>query len=243
MVVPRKRCWPNFGVRVKRRSQRLSSRTRPRECRPRSSTDGLGTSSHSSASCFRCMRCSGPRLPRCGDSNCSGNGVGCHSARTNRNHRGARTLHRHRRRRHGRSCALQPLVGARHDGRVAHSRLRLGGIRWTEADADDSGVAQLGRCRCRGAPGSTQHHVGERRILVTDRRVPVHPASPGAALDPDHKHRVGSQRACLNDDAASAVSADAVGALVQRTRLQAPAPRSAAGSSLRAGRPTAASRG
>ena len=70
-------------------------------------------------------------------------------------------------------------------------------------NTDDSAVAQLGRCRCLGAPGSTQHHLGARRILVTDRRVPVHHHSSGAALDPDHKHRVGSQRACTHDDAGS----------------------------------------
>ena len=76
-----------------------------------------------------------------------------------------------------------------------------------EANPDDSAMAQLGRSRCRGAPGSPQHHVGERRILVTDRRVSVHRGSSGAALDPDHKHRVGSQRPCPNDDAASGISA------------------------------------
>lgn len=73
-----------------------------------------------------------------------------------------------------------------------------------------------------GAVANTLRERGEGRVAATALAAgTTWAASPGAALDPDHKHRFGSQRACIHDDAASAVSADAVvGALVQRTRPQ-----------------------
>ena len=57
--------------------------------------------------------------------------------------------------------------------------------------------------------------------MLSRHRIRVHPDSPRAALDLDHEHRAGSR--CLNDDAASGISLDAVvGALVQPARLELP---------------------
>jgi hypothetical protein len=109
-----------------------------------------------------------------------------------------------------RASTLQSDVGPRHGCRDTECGLLSSRVSGTQADTHDSSVVECGRHWCCSSLHPSKHELGDGRLLVANRRVPLHLDTAGAPLDLDYEHRSRSQDAGIIDGATSG-DADDVG--------------------------------